>query len=160
MKSKYLVGCTLLCLSFLSLTNCSKSEEGNTVLFVENELQLYFDRFEAEAAERGMEINLSNAQIEGYIDDIETPSVAGQCTSNSDEPNRITIDEALWNRFSDLEKEYLIFHELGHCYLGRGHRDDINADGSCASMMQSGTISCRKNYNTRTRTDYLDELFE
>ncbi len=97
------------------MTNCSESDDDTTtVLFIENELQPYFDRFEAEGIERGREIDLSSARLEGYIEDIDTPNVAGQCTSNSDEPNRITIDATIWNRSSDLQKEYLIFHELGH----------------------------------------------
>jgi len=139
------------------LNGCVKSE---TEAFVDNDLQEYFERFEAEAVSRGVTVNLSAAEIEGYIDNIANPNIAGQCTHNSNEPNVVTIDRNFWSGYNDLEKEYLVFHELGHCYLGREHLEAINFNGTCFSIMNSGTIPCRSNYSNRTRSDYLDELFE
>ncbi|MEM9819508.1 MAG: putative metallopeptidase [Bacteroidota bacterium] len=148
-----------LCFSVWSvvLQGCSDAE---TDAFVDSDLQEYFERFEVEAASRGIVIDLTAAEIEGYIDNIANPNVAGQCTHNSHQPDRVTIDQNYWSRYSDLEKEFLVFHELGHCYLDRGHLDAVYLNGTCVSMMNSGTVPCRSNYNVRTRADYLDELFE
>jgi hypothetical protein len=35
----------------------------------------------------------------------------------------IVIDPEWWRRSSDSEREHLVFHELGHCYLLREHRN-------------------------------------
>jgi len=64
-----------------------------------------------------------------------------------------------WETASFAEKEYVVFHELGHCALNRRHLDTKNADGTCLSMMQSGNGSCKMNYNAQNRSKYLDELF-
>lgn len=158
-KSIFSNSTMLLGLVLFGLASCSNSDEDTVAFFIEAELQVYFDRFEVEAAQRGLIIDLQSAQVSGEISEIADPGVAGQCTSNSDEPNLVTIDKSTWNSLRDLEKEYLVFHELGHCYLNRGHFDEVQANGTCESMMQSGTINCRKNYNSLTRAAYLDELF-
>jgi len=58
-----------------------------------------------------------------------------------------------------MSKEYLVFHELGHCILGRSHSNDILENGDCKSIMQSGTSNCKGNYNDENREMLLDELF-
>lgn len=35
----------------------------------------------------------------------------------------VILNEEHWNRSNDLEREELVFHELGHCLLGRPHRE-------------------------------------
>jgi Zn-dependent peptidase ImmA (M78 family) len=35
----------------------------------------------------------------------------------------IYLDEDIWNDFDNLEKEVLLFHELGHALLNRGHNN-------------------------------------
>ena len=45
----------------------------------------------------------------------------GVCISYIDGRKEIEIDSAFWNEAEDLIKEELIFHELGHCILNRGH---------------------------------------
>ena len=71
----------------------------------------------------------------------------------------ILLDSQFWRRASEMEKEFLVFHELGHCYLGRSHLDEVAQNGNCQSMMNSGMGNCRINYNSQTRNEYLDELF-
>jgi hypothetical protein len=53
----------------------------------------------------------------------------------------------------------VVFHELGHCYLGRGHSEETHPNGVCKSIMRSGNGGCFDNYNSTTREAYLDELF-
>jgi len=69
------------------------------------------------------------------------------------------IDKAFFNQTSELLKEMVIFHELGHCVLFRGHREATYSNGTCASIMRSGVEGCRDNYRASTRAAYLDELF-
>jgi len=120
----------------------------------------YYERFENAAAERGLTIDLNAEGVTGEIMEIAQDRVAGSCTFSSHTPNHVTIDLEFWNESSDLIKEMVIFHELGHCSLLRGHREDFNADGTCVSIMRSGAEDCRDNYRLTTRDVYLDELFE
>jgi len=91
--------------------------------------------------------------------EISENGVAGTCSFSSHAPNHIVIDETFFNQTSELYKEMVIFHELGHCVLFRGHNEATHAAGTCASIMRSGIEGCRDNYRTTTRKSYLDELF-
>jgi hypothetical protein len=57
-------------------------------------------------------------------------------------------------------KEYIVFHELGHCVLNRPHTEDSFSNGVCSSIMRSGNGGCYDYYNRFTRQYYVDELFE
>ena len=54
----------------------------------------------------------------------------------------------------------IVFHELGHCYLTRGHKDERKNNGTCASIMRSGKAACMDFYTSDNRKEYLDELFD
>ena len=136
------------------------TSQEETYANVDERLWVYYSRFEEEAANRGLVIDLAAANISGEIAEIDQEHVAGQCRFHSHAPNHITIDLEFWNRSSDLFKEFIIFHELGHCFLGRDHREDTFTDGTCKSLMRSGVEDCRDNYNNATRTRYLNELFQ
>jgi len=53
--------------------------------------------------------------------------VIGTCNFVSE---RITIDTKYWKKSTNIEKESLIFHELGHCQLNRQHTSPKTSDGS------------------------------
>ena len=127
---------------------------------VDTSLWVFYYKFEQEAKLRGFEIDLNEEGITGEIEEIEQPYVAGQCTYNSAMPNHVTIDKEFWATSSEVAREFVIFHELGHCNLLRGHREDAYPDGSCKSIMRSGLEGCSDNYNNYSRATYLDELFD
>ena len=127
---------------------------------VDPELRLYFQRFEDEAAARGIRVDLTAAGISGMIEPIDEDHIAGQCAYPRNRPNEVTIDEAFWVRGSDLFREFIVFHELGHCYLFRPHLEDQFQNGACVSIMRSGNGTCLDNYHSGTRASYIDELFD
>lgn len=127
---------------------------------VNEELWPYFARFEEEALQRGEFVDLREARITGEIEEIEEDRVAGSCRYSSHFPNHVTIDLEFWEAASDLAREFVVFHELGHCELGRAHRESAREDGTCVSLMRSGIDGCRDNYRPSTRRTYLDELFD
>ena len=127
---------------------------------VEEDLWPYFERFEEEARRRGVEVDLRAARITGRVQEIEQSRVLGQCNYQRFNHNRVTIDETFWNRTSDLGKEFVVFHELGHCFLLRDHLESAFSNGACTSIMRSGTGTCRDNYGRSTRDAYLAELFD
>ncbi len=118
----------------------------------------YYERYESEAAARGIDVDLS--EVHGFLVSIGGNGVAGDCTFDELNPNRVRIDLETWNQVGENLKEYIVFHELGHCERIRAHREDEDADGVCISMMASGVGGCRENYNQTTREAHLDELFD
>lgn len=127
---------------------------------VDQELWLYFQRFEEEALLRGLEVDLIVDNITGTIAEIEEDRVAGQCSFQNNRPRHVMIDKEFWDNASDNFREFVVFHELGHCSLFRDHREDVLATGTCASIMRSGSGTCRDNYRIATRIFYLDELYD
>lgn len=141
-----------------ALTFCAKEEDAITIdSTVQTELSPYFSSFASEALKRGVTVDVS--QIGGKITNIAAEGVAGQCQHSASQGHQILIDPAYWSTASSLAREYVVFHELGHCALGRAHRNDSNANGTCASIMQSGSAGCKMVYTSQTRSAYLDELF-
>ncbi len=64
-----------------------------------------------------------------------------------------------WLNASAMDKEFIVFHELGHCYLQREHLDTKDERGICTSIMSSGTSNCVRLYTNQNRSDLIDELF-
>ena len=97
--------------------------------------------------------------MSGYIRLITSPNVIGQCAHDPGTPTTVIIDKSYWDNASDLEKEFLVFHELGHCVLNRDHLDESDPFGNCISIMTSGNAQCIINYTPATREGLIDELF-
>ncbi len=122
----------------------------------------HFINFEEAAFERGFDTDPSITGITANIEEIQYSDIAGQCTYevNCLSSKEILIDETFWNQVSELYREYIIFHGLGHYLLLRDHNDQCNSLSIWESIMKSGTVrGCRDSYNNRTRAAYLDELF-
>ena len=145
----------------LILASCSK--EINIVsqgeLSDEPVLSTYLARFEREAALRGFNLNLADRNLTYSIIEIEEQNVAGYCQYHNNVATDIVIDKSFFEQASDSWREMVIFHELGHCVLYRGHEEATLNNGTCASIMRSGVQDCQDAYNSETRTYYLNELF-
>ncbi|NND33374.1 MAG: hypothetical protein HKN76_12355 [Saprospiraceae bacterium] len=144
---------TLLFLLVSLLLSCTKDND-----IVDSTLQRYLDDFQDEASKRGFKVNYETKKIEARLELHDNNANLGWCTYNSDRPNAITINSIYWDVLNALEKEKLIFHELGHCVLNRPHYDVTRTDGKCISIMHSGQ-ACSDDYNETSRSRYLDELF-
>ena len=145
-------------MSILFFQSC-ESEELKEVN-IDPELIPFFTVFEEEAVSRGWENLDLLSQVEGTITNIPGFGISGQCAHNTDAPSLVSIDANYWSRADDYEKEFIVFHELGHCALKRGHDDSKDIDGNCASIMHSSSNVCNLRYDDSTRSDYLDELFQ
>ena len=143
---------------FLLLISCAKEENYDIELYVDAEMIPYFERFQNEGQLRGIEVDFANAGITALFDNLDN-SIAGQCTTQNTGSREIKVDSRYWRRANGTDRELVIFHELGHCYLSRSHLDDSNTNGICISLMNSGLGKCTDNYSSATRDDYLDELF-
>lgn len=148
----------LLGISFVTFSACEVEPE-ITHHVVDEPLQVYFDRFIDEAFTRGQDVEYATSQVDATISDIATPNVIGQCSWDQTLKHSIVIDQTYWRAANDLQREFVVFHELGHCVLGRAHVDNSDANGSCISIMSSGTGDCRVVYSISNRNSLVDELF-
>lgn len=142
------------CILSVAVFSCSKDE----AVTVDGALQPLFDDFALEAKSRGL--NLDMATYSGIFMELTENNVAAKCQTISNGSKRVVVDQSFWNSASTMQREFVVFHELGHCVLNRPHLDDAKQDGSCVSMMESGLGLCSMNYTKQTRSAYLDELFK
>ena len=128
---------------------------------IDAELLPYIESFIFEANERDFNLSIDSLGIEVKFENISDPSVIGRCQRNEDGENEsIAVDPIYWKLATELEKEYVMFHELGHCVLNRPHTTAADASNICLSIMEPGTGElCTSNYNETTREVLLDELF-
>ena len=124
------------------------------------DLRPLYIAFEEEAALRGIDIDLTAEEVTGNIVQLGNNSTLGLCRRDvPGEPNRVAVDIEAWNNSSAAFREVIVFHELGHCVLGREHLDD-QVDGVCISLMTSGLTGCEIILDdAQVRKEYLDELF-
>ena len=146
------------CLGFL-FQNCTDDATDIVISNIDSALQSYFSTFEAEANARGVFLSEEFGRISGRIEQIDEGDVVGECWYNSHAPNEVIIDASYWISASHLGREFVVMHELGHCYLDRDHLDASFLDGTCVSIMHSGLGDCKMIYNIQTRVAYLNELF-
>lgn len=83
--------------------------------------------------------------------------VVGECEQGLGTPT-VTILPAYWNSATDLQREELMYHELGHCILERDHVEEELSDGCPVSIMDPYTIeeSCLIAHHA----EYIKELFK
>ena len=150
-----------LCFLYLSLivvllVGCA---EDPPEINVDPVFQEFVDQFIVEAARFGQEIDFSDTGLSIQFRDVTDRASAGVCLGN----HRIEIETVAWAARSDLGKQDLIFHELGHCELDRRHRNDKLANGEWASNMRGDPIpdGCNVTINyAGTRLDYyVGEMF-
>jgi hypothetical protein len=105
-------------------------------------------------------INISNDLYEP-LNGTTGNAIAGVCLQYDNGDREILIDETVWSQLgSDLlffaRKRAIIFHELGHCVLNRGHIDDLYRNYKVSIM---NSVLLRQNDAKRWQENYDKELF-
>lgn len=145
----------------LLFTSCNNENEYR----VEGEFEEYVVRFENEASERNLTLNLHNDGLIIEFADLKD-NQAGLC--HYENPIRIEIDRTYWQAISptkgaDYMKENLLFHELGHGILKRDHLNTTLENDDWKSIMCGGDKVDNRpwniNYRGLRRDYYVDELF-
>jgi hypothetical protein len=144
---------SMIFFSFLSA--CKKDE-----FTVPDEFKVYIQRFEDEGKLRGKSIDIEK---QGVI--IEYADFSGQdkvALTKYEDPIRIQVDKTYWDENSDINREFVMFHEFGHGFLEiHDHRNDTLPNGDWASIMRGPPANSQDhniNYPDH-REYYLDELF-
>lgn len=110
--------------------------------------EMYVEGFLVEARARGAHVSMYGVDIK-LVDEMDpslAPGTIGACDFNS---GRITLLKSSWNKYPEIREE-IVFHELGHCALLKGHSDCPNL--MCPSVPDSSDYLAN-------RSHYLDVLF-
>ena len=126
---KYLL--LIFTISVLINSSCKKSSTDtipiNQKYSAPDKVEPYVKRFEFEGNKRGVNVDVHSSNIEISFG-IATGGNAAVTYLNT---SKIVIDSVIWNNITtDLEKERIVFHELGHCYLKRSHFNEVFPTGS------------------------------
>jgi len=140
----------LILLLFIS---CLKDEL--TVINIPERIITHYEMFLYEAELRG--VYLSDISL--TIIETKKPFESGSMAQSFKNEGHITIDTTQFNKYPDLTREFIIFHELGHYLLNRPHTYDQLEDFSPASIMYWNDWAYYKGTREELREYYLDELF-
>lgn len=121
----------------------------------------YQSKFESLGKTQLSDPNFTIGDIPINFGDTENPYYKGVCFEYSDGTKEIIIDQNWWEAVDEYNRESLLFHELGHCRLGRDHHDSkvkhSNGQEYKESMMSSVIVSGSNLKNLYN--EYVKELF-
>lgn len=131
----------------ISSVSCMSTIMDDDYSSIPPDVKPYVDDFFKIAHSKGLNINPVHLKVnlinnEGFV--------AGQANL-SNETITINIKSTSWK----INPESVIFHELGHLYLHRGH-DDSEINGYQKSIMNTYSVM----YWNSVRQYYVDELFD
>lgn len=143
----------LILLSFLVI-GCAQAPELKPRLEIEPRLQEYIELFEIESINHKHPIQITNLVARFGSTTYLGEDVIGYCQLSY--PPLVVIDLEFWEGAELMERENLMFHELGHCVLNKDHNDELT-NGFPSSIMNSCLMDSRM-YELN-RDFYLFELF-
>jgi hypothetical protein len=161
---------TIVSFFLLALLSCQPQEQPDPKQYsVPTDVEPYVQAFRQEMQSHNQTIATDNLII--TFGTIQGDEICGQCLLESGKTPRITLnrDAYCWQQASTNERECLVFHELGHCLLGRGHRTERFPNKAYVSLMNpddSGVYAtCRYPLDDvcdkrPRRSYYVDELFD
>lgn len=112
--------------------------------------------FTAASVQAGHPLTIDNLVIQ---EDNLGGNTFGECVTKPLHPPTILVNRVFWEARSvtDRLREIVLFHELGHCILGRQHNSELRADGAPSSIMDPNPVDEQK-YEA-LRSYYVQELF-
>ena len=81
------------------------------------------------------------------------------CNLGMDVPT-ISVNQALWGNLTDDQKKLVLYHELGHCVLKKGHENQVGPSSSrrkMLSIMDAHPLDLTD--FEQYKLEYLEELF-
>jgi len=112
----------------------------------------YVTAFEVAAAENKRSVSIYPLKISlADLNESGWMGIRGVCKIENS-TRTLVVNINFWNSASDAEKEMHIFHELGHCVLGRGHDE--------WSPIMNSALGLGPDQYSAQRDLYLAELFK
>lgn len=132
---------------------------------VSPEFQSYYDNFIKEANKRGfyhvskMNITIEFKNVEKRFLAISSKGTInlGHCSLIIGQDPHIQVDALQWAKSNIYQREMVIFHELAHCFLFKGHTEGHDKDGVHKSLM--GSLAFSSQEYKANRDKFVDELF-
>lgn len=119
-------------------------------------LEPYIARFEA------LYGHPVNSRLSYYFEELDD-NIIGTCTIRPTK-RLIKIDPSYWALVEDdLEREQLMFHELGHCVLNRGHDEtltDLGPYHDVPTSLMYPVAFAYYDYYSGFHDHYMRELFD
>jgi len=160
----------LLLLTLVLFLGCQKKDGFSPSFKVPPQFQPIVDSFLTAASARGRQMTIDNLIIQ--YDSTLPNGICAQSNVISSENNIqkiIYVNALLHCAQNDQMMETLIFHEMGHCLLGRRHDGSLLPNGDPKSIMIANDITIyspclynlgNPNCDKRSRRSYyIDELF-
>ena len=131
---------------------------------VSPEFQEHYQSFLKEAAKHNKTfVSKVNITIKFYSkEDMKElnlgPGNLGFCRMNPLSTPIIEINEVAWNKYQNNSyREMIMFHELSHCLLFKGHTHGFEKNGLPKSLMGPSMFSVA--FYSNNREKFLDEVF-
>lgn len=144
----------------LQLVGCGEHHE----VVQDAELKPYLDRFVQSAQEiGGQDLSAQASELSLKLTPLSTgnkiESIQGQCV-NTDGVMKVEINPDVWPNLNENDREKLLYHEFGHCLLGRGHVGGTNVaiPDMNSVMVRDVDLIDSANY-AKYKAYYLNEMF-
>lgn len=154
----------LIFIGFISIVVSCSSDEREPI--VDLELMGFVTSFVEEGKKRGVELSIqgleANLVNEFSMEFDESVCGWGNYYNNNNQRIEILLRDDCWGELTDIEKENLMYHELGHALLRRGHLNQtLPNHATQKSIMCSKVCSNFRVFTEdgKMRSYYLDELF-
>jgi len=143
--------------------NCRKNPDigASGEYLVDPAFEPYVQEFIAEGAKRGQTIDFSDSGLIVEFSDGSVQTASGFCYVGE---HHVVIDKSEWTSLSEDVRGFLLFHELGHCELDRGHKNEKFSNDVWQSIMRGSPLQGTEVWIPIPffgfRKDYfVDELF-
>ncbi len=115
----------------------------------DSNLNKLYISFKKAAKDNGWQISrMPVTMVFGKTKSKEHPHAIAWCSVNSGRLY-IVVEPNFWNEATIYDREAVVYHELGHCFLDRDHCDYRYKDKHKASIMAA-------NFETGDSTDYKE----
>lgn len=130
----------------------------------------YVTRFEQASQDHGKPTKVNNSISFGDLGnasetgsgEAESNETVAVCHNGFLQAHDIIVDKNAWTGMTDTDREEVIFHELGHCVLGRGHTNETQWNLTAGYKVATSVMNVeRVNVSAyeASRDSYVDELF-
>jgi len=142
-----------LLLSACGTQEPERSRSANGVVAVSS-FKSYLNIFLDQASQRGVYVDVDSLIVDfSDIHITDKENVLGVCYLSPGSPPVVNIDRVHWRSLGLVERQLLLFHELGHCLLHRDHVED-----STISIMNPYLISAQT--FSKNEEGLMSELFD